>query len=215
MRKLILMSIILTSMSSTFAQVFSIPNDAIVVRDTLNNGPGSLSYWLCPGSDLHMHEGSVVIFMEETSSCTYGTGTGSSTIYVKINSVLHYQSFGGDNMIYYESGAILDTTGPIGYNFFIESFDIEFDYWNAPKDGCWPDGIPETFPYSLSAYPNPTTGRITVNFPSGFLNIYNALGNLVYSSDHSCSVDLSGFGSGWYVLQLISDQPSLHRILVF
>ena len=195
-------------------QVVPIPNDAIVVFDTLSTGPGSRSYWICPGASLEMHQGSTTIFMEEYSNCTYGTGNGSSTIYVKNNATLHYQSAGGDNIIYYESGAVLDTTGPIGYNFFIESMDIIFDYSDAPKHGCSVSGIEENFT-AMQAYPNPTTGVVNITFPGdASLTVFNSLGQALFTSGQSCTVDLAQFGSGWYVVQVTGDQVITKAILV-
>jgi hypothetical protein len=88
---------------------------------------------------------------------------------------------------------------------------------------CGPAGINEySFDAGISVFPNPTNGKITIQFAEDLpevcsLDIYNVLGEKIYSTTtkHSTEVDLSNSANGVYLLRISgSNVASVKKIVL-
>ncbi|WKZ64865.1 MAG: T9SS type A sorting domain-containing protein [Flavobacteriales bacterium] len=94
-------------------------------------------------------------------------------------------------------------------------------------DGCtFTTGMPLTMPRSrsISVRPNPTPGRITVEFPDPLLrdsyySVYDAMGKLLFQRSlpkghETEEVDLTCFGAGTYVIRFTDQEGSCYERVV-
>lgn len=94
-------------------------------------------------------------------------------------------------------------------------------------DGCtFTTGMPPTMPRSrsMSVRPNPTPGRIAVEFSDpllrdSFYSVYDATGRLLYQRTLPAGatleeIDLSRFGRGTYVLRVTDPERQRHERVV-
>jgi hypothetical protein len=181
-------------------QVFSIPNTAIPVFDTVVTLQGSRTYWLCSGSAaLSCGAGSCTFFIEE--GCYYRmVNAGSNTFYVKASSELHAVGGGGENKIYYETGALIidSLTGGWG-NAFIECQDLIFDYYDSPKEGCLnPSGINSGTFDRVSVYPNPVLDILHIRFPEQTVKLLSYTGQILHEG--TGDIDMSTYPAGVYII---------------
>jgi len=80
-----------------------------------------------------------------------------------------------------------------------------------------PVGMNEIRNQSFNIYPNPTTGVFTIQSEIGELEIYNTLGELIFSSqvtNNSITINLSEAAKGIYFLKIISDDKTYSQKLI-
>jgi uncharacterized delta-60 repeat protein len=86
-------------------------------------------------------------------------------------------------------------------------------------------GIAENQTAAFNLYPNPATDQLNIVFnsiekKSTKLTIYNHMGQVVYLAEeantgsHAAQIDISGFATGTYTLQIISGNEILNKIFV-
>ncbi|MBJ7879767.1 M1 family aminopeptidase [Gelidibacter salicanalis] len=67
----------------------------------------------------------------------------------------------------------------------------------------------------LSVYPNPTSNRITIKKPDHLMveriHIYNVLGQQLYTSGWTNSIDMSSFSSGLFVIELQTNIGNINK----
>lgn len=83
-----------------------------------------------------------------------------------------------------------------------------------------PESVGETMESAYSIYPNPTNGIVTVEGENiNVIAIYNAAGqlvNIVRANGENVTVDMSSFGAGMYILNVIdnANNTSVQRVVV-
>lgn len=83
-----------------------------------------------------------------------------------------------------------------------------------------PESVGETMESAYSIYPNPTSGVVTVEGENiNVIAIYNAAGqlvNIVRANGENVTVDMSSFGAGMYILNVIdnANNTSVQRVVV-
>lgn len=181
-------------------QTFPIPSTAIVIKDTLTTLTGSNTYWLCPGAAVTKSgAGSATIFMEDTSYYRM-VNSGSNNVYVKSAAEFCAVGGGGENKIYYETGAVItdSLTGGWG-NAFIECQDLVFDYYDAPKDGCFEHLSITSVPLEkIAVYPNPVVDVLHVRAGGKQVSLYSCTGELL--EQRSQDIDMRHYPSGVYLV---------------
>lgn len=75
-------------------------------------------------------------------------------------------------------------------------------------DACL--GMNESETDSFLVYPNPTNGMLNLvsSLPSGTIFIYNALGEIIYTTAFNAQntlIDIAEFEDGMYIIQLINE----------
>lgn len=115
-------------------------------------------------------------------------------------------------------------------------FDVGFDYKTgagliqadicvALAGGSTSKAIVDLSPEALSLYPNPSTGRFTIDLKetvnSGELSVFNAFGTLVYSAkidnanSKQLAIDLSAQDNGLYFLKLLNgSEVKTSRVII-
>jgi hypothetical protein len=127
--------------------------------------------------------------------------SGSNTFYVKSGAELHLVGGGGSNTTYYETGAtIVDSLDGGALNLFFECSEIVFDYYDAPKDGCFDySSIDQADEIRFSAYPNPATDIVNIEFSgSELFYLVNQIGQVMFSGSSRCRIDVSSYSPGLY-----------------
>jgi hypothetical protein len=100
------------------------------VNSTTTINGGFDPVWVCSGDTLHTDGGFHNVYLEPGSVMT--TLGGIDTIYVKDGASLIMG--GGIHVIFYVTFSDLNIAGGIPYEFVCPS--LEFDYANAPSNGC-------------------------------------------------------------------------------
>lgn len=83
-----------------------------------------------------------------------------------------------------------------------------------------PESVGETMESAYSIYPNPTSGVVTVEGENiNVIAIYNAAGqlvNIVRANGENVTVDMSSYGAGMYILNVIdnANNTSVQRVVV-
>ncbi|NQY07863.1 MAG: T9SS type A sorting domain-containing protein, partial [Flavobacteriaceae bacterium] len=77
--------------------------------------------------------------------------------------------------------------------------------------------------FEVLIYPNPTTGRVTVELPYGdssstSLAVYDMIGNRLYQSEviqtNQSSLDLSQYPSGIYFIKVITEKGTVIKKVI-
>lgn len=97
---------------------------------------------------------------------------------------------------------------------------------NADKDVYMATRLPITIQSAvnelakdeISIYPNPSNGLVNIsNVKDATINVYNSLGQLVhsvYSNGDVNSIDLSAFGTGSYLVNIVTEKGSLSKKVI-
>lgn len=114
-----------------FAQCMpSVLSNSVVVTSTTTINGGFDPIWVCSNDTLHSDGGFHNVYLEPGAVMT--TQGGIDTIYVKEGAKLTMS--GGIHVIFYVSPDDLNIAGGIPYEY--ECASLEFDYSNAPANGC-------------------------------------------------------------------------------
>jgi hypothetical protein len=204
MKKLLLLSTLILSFSLVHSQCSpAIPNTAYVVSSTQSIGFGGADIWVCPGDSLTTNGGSEYIYLESTAYVL--TNGGSNFVWVPQGAKVNTPS--GGNTIYYVDPADLVFTGGAT---LIQCTSINYDYSNAPTNGCqMTTGIKNSkMPVEITIYPNPSQGKFILSVPGmelSSIEVLNSVGARVFSSDNfteNACIDLSGMPKGIYLIHI-------------
>ncbi len=114
---------------------------------------------------------------------------------------------------YVDQGKIIWATLAEKYDLWYAQHTDPEDYFNYDCEGVTL-GVDETIPNeeSIAIYPNPTTDEIHFSLPQNTtirgVEIFNLLGEKIYSQNHLHSLSLSGFENGIYLIKIENDKGS-------
>ncbi len=161
-----------------------------------------------------------------TLNWTVPQGTGYSLAAAGNNVNLYRNSLASGSIPYpFNIGSLLSITGDD-----VDSLHYYYFYnWQVAQEACTSPAVPVAVTLqncsgikqitegttSITVYPNPTTGNITIHASTaiGMVSVYNSLGELVYqqkTNDTDVQIDLSQHAAGVYMIQA---QNGLTRII--
>lgn len=113
----------------------AIPTNAVVIDSTQTINGGFDPMWVCSGDTIKTDGGFHNIYLESGAVMT--SGGGIDTIFVKNNATFFMN--GGIHYIYYENNNDLHIAG--GIPTLDSCPSINFNYINAPANGCFPGPV--------------------------------------------------------------------------
>jgi|GEM_PF-2449580 len=101
---------------------------------------------------------------------------------------------------------------PSGTEGFFRCFQSATLNYTAVEEGCVLTSVDEIAEHEVNIYPNPTTGFIKIETEYNFsaIKIFNIMGKLLLSRNFMDEIDLGGFLSGLYLMEL-SGKDGVHR----
>ena len=214
MKKLILTSFLFLLTFYIFSQCNpSIPSNAVVISSTQTIGFGSAQLWVCPNDSLTTNGGSEYIYLE--SGAYVLTNGGSNFVWVPQGAKVNTPS--GGNTIYYVDPADLVYTGSAT---LIQCSSINYDYSNAPSNGCqMTTGVIELKnSFDIQIFPNPSNGVITISSSEILkeVEIVDVLGNSVFKKTMNSKLETLNIlqPKGIYFIKLNSEKEIFTKKII-
>jgi hypothetical protein len=190
--------------NNAFAQCnVSVPSNAIVVDTTLSYGGSNMFFWICGPGDTLNGSGVNMTYYVESGGVLNLSGI-EKIVYLKNGATINCS--GIDDTIYYEPGAIIFCSGN---GVLIPCSTLQFDYTNAPANGCFSGTSINEYQveHDLHFYPNPVNQILNIRYSGMYsLGIYDIRGKLIRqiqntAKDTQISTDVSMLAPGIYLLK--------------